>query len=151
MPYVAPLGPRACDASFATQAEPCPGHPFAWQGTESEHGVPTPLPDGEGRDVERGGFTRAVAQSCRPDDCLDDLAFDAARERAGSLPAAAIRPRQVPGGQGGPAGQRQPQAPGASASRAHLPRNAAAYHLHNPRPANGWGPARRNRNTGRLY
>ena len=55
--------------------------PSCWQGTESEHGVPVPLPDCEGRDVERGCFTRVVAQSCRPDDCLDDLAFDAARTR----------------------------------------------------------------------
>ena len=75
--------------------------PSCWQGTESEHGVPVPLPDCEGRDVERGCFTRVVAQSCRPDDCLDDLAFDAARiarmqprQRAESLQAAG----RVPGG-----------------------------------------------------
>ena len=53
-------------------------------------------------------LTRAVAQSCRPDDCIDDLAFDAARrrarERAGAPPVAG-RPRQVSGRRGVQAGQ----------------------------------------------
>ena len=93
-------------------------------------------------DVERGGFTRAVAQSCRPDDCLDDIAFDAARRRArgraGPQPMAG-RPRQVPGGRRGQAGQPQRQVQRAS------PR------AHNPRPANGWAAARQNRTTGAMY
>lgn len=122
------------------------------QGTESEHGVPTPLPDRLGRDVERGGFTRAVAQSCRPDDCIDDLAFDAARrrarERAGALPVAG-RPRQVSGRRGVQAGQQLRQVPGAS-PRAHLLRGTP-YHANNPRPANGWAAAPRDRRSGAIY
>ena len=100
-----------------------------WQGTESEHGVPTPLRDRLGRDVERGGFTRAVAQWCRLDDCLDDLAIDAvrrpARGSAGPLPAAG-QPQQVAGRRGGQAGQPQPQVPPGAAHRAHLFRGAGA-------------------------
>ena len=123
-----------------------------WQGTESEHGVPTPLRDRLGRDVERGGFTRAVAQSCRPDDCLDDLAFDAVRRRArgcaGQLPVVG-RPQQVAGRRGGQAGQPQRPMPGA-ALRAHLFRGAAPQ-VNNPRPANGWAATRQNRRTGVMY
>ena len=125
-----------------------------WQGTESEHGVPTPLRDRLGRDVERGGFTRAVAQSCRPDDCLDDLAFDAvrrpARGCAGPLPTAG-QPQQVAGRRGGQAGQPQPQVPPGAAHRAHLFRGAGAAVANNPRPPNRWAAARQNRRTGVMY
>jgi len=62
--------------SVALDAAPCSGLALV-AGTESEHGVPVPLPDSHGRDVERGGFTRAIAQSCRPDDCSDDARFAA--------------------------------------------------------------------------
>lgn len=127
--------------SVSLDVRPCRGLALV-AGTESEHGVPTPLPDRLGRDVERGGFTRAVAQSCQPDDCLDDIAFDAARRRArgraGPQPMAG-RPRQVPGGRQGQAGQPQRQVQRAS------PR------AHNPRPANGWAAARQNRTTGTMY
>ena len=96
-----------------------------WQGTESEHGVPTPLRDRLSRDVERGGFTRAVAQSCRPDDCLDDLAFDAVRRRArgcaGQLPVVG-RPQQVAGRRGGQAGQPQRANAGSCTPRSPIPR-----------------------------
>ena len=91
--------------------------------------MPTPLRDRLGRDVERGGFTRAVAQWCRLDDCLDDLAIDAvrrpARGSAGPLPAAG-QPQQVAGRRGGQAGQPQPQVPPGAAHRAHLFRGAGA-------------------------
>ena len=40
-------------------------------GTEEEHGVPEPLPDAGGRDLERG-FTRSLAQSLRPDEATTD-------------------------------------------------------------------------------
>ena len=46
----------------ALDVAPCSGLAIV-AGTESEHGVPEPLADTEGRDVERGGFTRALAQS----------------------------------------------------------------------------------------
>ena len=46
-------------------------------GTEEDHGVPEPLPDARGRDVERG-LTRSYAQSLRPDDAtsVDASSFD---------------------------------------------------------------------------
>jgi hypothetical protein len=141
-------------------------------GTESEHGVPTPLPDASGRDVERGGFTRALAQSCRPDDCLDDLLYEAqvrARgEAGGSGEGEGVRTRQA-AGQGQTAAGQRPTGTGRGRQRQPPARFVAGgnnsvvgggsgrqagfvpyYRLHQ-RPAGGWGGARRNRRTGRVY
>ena len=64
-------------------------------GTEEDHGVPEPLPDADGRDLERG-FTRSHAQSLRPDDATsgDASSFDDNHERR-----LGMRPRHAAGGQ----------------------------------------------------
>ena len=69
-------------------------------GTEEEHGVPEPLPDAGGRDLERG-FTRSLAQSLRPDEATTDDApcFDVNyQRRPGMRPRHATDgPRQAAG------------------------------------------------------
>ena len=69
-------------------------------GTEEDHGVPEPLPDAGGRDVEQG-FTRSYAQSLRPDDATsgDASSFsDNHERRLGMRPRHAVdSPRQAAG------------------------------------------------------
>ena len=72
-------------------------------GTEEDHGRPEPLPDADGRDLERG-FTRSHAQSLRPDDATsgDASSFDDNHERR-----LGMRPRHAAGGQQQAAGSRK--------------------------------------------
>ena len=153
-------------SSVALDVAPCSGLALV-AGTASEHGVSQPLPSSAGLDVERGGFTRAFAQSCRPDDCLDDLAFIALVRRrghmltrrqaerepftAGSEPLRAAGQGQSDRGQGighhlrrDPA-QIQRYVPGDD-NQSLLP-----YFQHHPAPPQGWARAPRNRRPGRTY
>ena len=144
--------------SVALDVAPCSGLALV-AGTESEHVVPTPPADPHGRNVERGGFTRACAQSCRPDDCLDDFAFEQAMIAQPDGPQCATR---------GTAGRVAADSPGRRAGRragagrarqqvqhfvagANQQPGAVPYHQLHARPGGGWGRARRNRRTGRVY
>ena len=57
-------------------------------GTEGEHGVPEPLPDADGRDLERG-FTRSLAQSLRPDEATTDATRRASTSTTSAVQACA--------------------------------------------------------------
>ena len=141
--------------SVALDVMPCNGMALV-AGTESEHLVPTPPPDPEGRNVERGGFTRAYAQSCRPDDCLDDFAFEQLlRRRTDSLrgPRRAAGAGGRAGGRAGAGGRGQrarQQVQHFVAGAARQPGGLLYFQLH-PAPQGGWGRSRRNRRTGIAY
>lgn len=85
-------------------------------GTEEDHGVPEPLPDARGRDVERG-LTRSYAQSLRPDDAtsVDASSFDDNHERRPGM-----RPRHATDG------PRQAAGTGQTHQSTHRPHRTAA-------------------------
>ena len=129
-------------------------------GTEGEHGVPEPLPDADGRDLERG-YTRSLAQSLRPDEATTDDApsYDVDYERrTGMRPRNATQPRQAaPGAPGARQGARRPQrtnAARAPPNRLDPGHQAGARQAHRaaaPRAAAVGGPNRVNRKTGVAY
>ena len=83
--------------SVALDIAPCSGLAIV-AGTEEEHGVPVPLPDDNGGDMERG-LTRSVAQSLRPDDATqgDAPTFQDGQERRPGLRLRGRDNQAVPG------------------------------------------------------
>ena len=123
-------------------------------GTEEDHGVPEPLPDADGRDLERG-FTRSYAQSLRPDDATsgDASSFDDNHERR-----VGMRPRHAAGGQPQAAGPGRTGRDASRPQRTEAARAAPARLGTSARPPNSQGApvnrgkrGRPQRNKARTY
>ena len=126
-------------------------------GTEGEHGVPEPLPDADGRDLERG-FTRSRAQSLRPDESTteDAPSFDVNYERrTGMRPRHATSgPRQAAGTGGTRLGARRPhrtEAARAAPNRLDPGGQPRPVQAHNLQGAVGRARIRKARTHARAY